>query len=1851
MDNIINIQSVDADTLEFQNYQTNDSTLISSFNISDIVFNLDINKIEYHVLDYNKNIIFSNYDFKEYTTLNNDVVLDFKADLEKYNFNEGQYYVLYHFFEPILNSSIDNTYYISLISSDRTELRISSNVLNPSFIISGYNDFVNKYNNTNYFPDFYLNFGENDLIIANNILLDGTDLLIKLYEPLPQQFDINSEFWSGIKLADSIANFIELISVFENNLNITQIKGPNFNIFTKDKINNSTLYTNYNTLQSTKSSSLSNQLNNILNNKSIRLNIDYTDYNNFIHFSSAETRLENFYYKLSLLEQYNRQYISSSNGSSNYYLSSSQNVFLNKIKEIEEGLDGYEYHLYYNSGSTSWPKSNTLQPYINYATTSSLGNAFLITQLVSASLYDSENKDALINNIPLYLREDPNNAQYELFIEMLGQHFDTLYLYYGEVTNKYNSDNRINYNTSKDVISDILRDFGIKIYQNNFSTTDLYSSFLGITSNLGLLPPTGSELITNYVTASNSIIPLDDVNTELYKRIYHNLPLLYKKKGTIEGLRLLINIYGIPDTILRISEFGGKNKINTNDWDQFQNQFNYEFFTTSSGYLIKSIPLGINSSSLSSIEFRFKSTGIPVTSSFSQSLASFSGSFFNVVLEYSGSGYTSGSYDSSIPDTNNQYGTLKLIDKNNVSASIYLPFFNKDWWSVLVTTNNNTSSLYTKNKIYSGYDGNKIGFQASSSVLGGGYWIDSALASNFYLSYPTNKTIAGKTYAPFSGSFQELRFYSTQISQSVFDDYVMNPYSIESNQLSGSQSSYNSLIFRAPLGSLLDISGSTRNSIHPKAPATTLGTNAYTLSGSYSFLPNTEIVYLDQFPAGIKNIVSNKVKIENNTLPTGNVLSTNRSLQQNYIVSESYTRDTNYVEVAFSPQNEINNDISTQLGYFNIGDYIGDPRQLVNKNITFYPDFNKIRDDYFLKYSSSYNTLDYVRLIKYFDNSLFKLIKDFTPARTNLASGVVIKQHLLERNRYSPAQIEHELQTQNYTSSFKSFPSNYSGSILYEFSGGPGGMFPYLDGRSGSYATVNSYPGAVNVAQRWTELSNGPLGLSNFFHTDLAELFTGEFKGSILTVSTQSLTAANPFDHELPKSFDYDLKFYYDIPLFDYRTYFVTATDLGKMIFTLDVTSTTNEYSKILISKQDKNGVNNTLSLRYLQTLKVFYTNAQVITYDVIYKNEFINYFVLTIKKNLTNYSLDNNILDYNLSASGNIRGTNFTPTIGGVGATVLGDTAPIVFTLSSSAQVDPRGYYTGSFENPNNVAVNVTASIYTIKDYINIPIAITASGLLTTNSVGGPNKWAGTVSIWKYNYVTAGLGALQFDVIGGGANGNGLQNQPNVESVSTVQAISPTIFDYQTGSFNVKAIDTNPKYGDSYFVLIGCLAANVVPISASLAVLTINPLSASQAPNSNSILLSPFLPQPFEGTNYDVLYGSIDKIEASKNYQKVEYNSYNTINSEYLKQLLSGSAKKADVKDFYYQAKRHIYPRYNGSRNSSDNFNTSSIIQVNKLQTKTSGGLYLYPSKNQSVADNYDTLLYEFSSINTPFELPFLSKINVNQMINTDTTSSAVTVASSDPSFAFIKEKIKNNDLLKTSYYNASFNNLPFTLKAKGSLSPTSYNIWSSTIQINHGDQAVSPLIIESGSNVIKISTVGNVANITTQNNSYILGTISPTIQFATDISESILSGESWYLTLYTGSFTYPISISPATTLTTMINSQIITASTTVNSVTGNRSVFKIISSSIQSNYLRLHCSVPTANGQFDSTVYIGSYSYPPISALLWKDNKNGGGVLIDKIPQNINSQGNFTTPTVLPFIQNNLDYIAQNFGNKPKT
>ena len=1097
MAEIINIQNLDPNTFEFQEYSVEDTSLITS-NVFETSFNPKSDYIEYIIYDLNNNILFSNeIGYPNYTLEDNQLFIDPVTNLTSTGFTEGEYNTLYNFYTPKLGSSFLNKYYIDEISSDRTEIRLNTTSIPNEEVISTTNEFITQIqNSTNSYLDFYLNFGSNQQIIANNVLLDTSNpndptVLIKLYEPLPIELPLKTECWVVEKVAESIAYNISLFQTFDIEDENIKLKGPNLNIGIKDQINNTTEYVSYNTLSNNinqqGTGSFTYQINSLLAEKGIEINVDYTDYSNFVYMSSAQTRLENFYYKLSLIETYQASSSFSSGTPSNYYVSSSNIIWQNKINEIITNFDGYEYYLYYESGSKAWPKTNLSPPYTNAGANSVAGLAFLTTQSISASFYDNENDNALVDSIPTYLREDPNNSQYELFVEMLAQMFDNIYIYIGDVTSKYNADNRLDYGVSKDLVADVLRDLGIKIYQNNFSSNDLYSALLGFTNSGSLfnvpnastlLPtPIGLEFIDTFVTASStsSLSPVDDLNKQIYKRIYHNLPYLLKKKGTIAGLRTLINIYGIPDTILRINEFGGKDK-NVNTWDYWQNEYDYALKSTGSYYISSSFNLNSTWGSAndvpSAIEFRFKAESIPPTHA-SQSLW-YTDEGLGVFLEYTGSGLTTGSYLGSPINPNYQYGTLKFISGAN-SASVYLPFFDGGWWSVLVNSGSNGYKLYAKNSIYSGDDGNILGYQASSSLNIPTLW--SASTEIYFASSSTN-------YIGLSGSLQEIRYYTQPLSENSFNDYVMNPSSIEQSQY---------LAFRASLGGEL-YTGS--NSIHPKVTGSWVNTssfaggNTFYISSSPIYIPNTEINFYDQPAVGIKNAVSNKIKQTNTVLPfTSNIddnippnqtLSPYISIQQNPSISSSYTRDIDYLEVAFSPQNEINEDIMSTFGYFNIGEYIGDPRQMSSTS-TSYPDLDVLRDEYFKKYTNNYNIWDYVRLIKYFDNSLFKIIKDWTPARTSLATGVVIKQHLLERNKYPVPQVEYS-------------QSLFTASI-------------------DMYEVTASNAGGLNitsiVTQSWTGDHSSLSGSIPFTQNTEDEFFNGEFSGSFIEVTNGELSDCN----------------------------------------------------------------------------------------------------------------------------------------------------------------------------------------------------------------------------------------------------------------------------------------------------------------------------------------------------------------------------------------------------------------------------------------------------------------------------------------------------------------------------------------------------------------------------------------------------------------------------------------------------------------------------------------------------------------------------------------------------------------------
>lgn len=1531
------ITQIDTQDFTSQTYGGSDTSLLSQF---DIDTSLTSNSyIEYFIYDNNKNLLSTDYSFSEYTVLNDgqsagtdnslsQIEIDPEKSLINSGYDQGEYITYFNILNKQIGSELQQLY-ITEISSDRTEIRLDSTSLTEFDIVEQTNIFIQERENSAYFLDFYLNFGDNNLFISNNISLDNQDptnptVLIKLYEPLSDEFDINSTLWVVTIVEEPIAykvTFEDIPIIFTDT---TSIGGPNFNLDLKDQVNNSSLELSYADLVLTSLTSSANQLNSLLEEKEIDINVDYTDFSNFTHFSSVQSRIENFYYKVGLIENYSSS-IATLNNTINNNPSASIAIYESKINSIITNFDGYDYYLYYSSESLAYPKTNSTPPYNLYSTTSPtvltwLGSAnetniYYGGILLSASIYDNLNQNNLYFTIPEYLREDPANDPYQLFIEMVGQHYDNIWIYYKDVTQKYNTDNRLENGISKDIVADAIRDFGIKLYQNNFSTEDLYTAFLGLTPEGGLFPfpnitgslptPSGYEYVNTKISASNDYLPLDDVNKSLYKRIYHNLPYLLQTKGTLPGLRALITSYGIPDTILRINEYGGKDKTNTNDWDYWQNEFNYAYKQNGDNFISSSFVLnsswGAYTNSRSTVMFRFKTNGLPTSSiPYSQSLFLTNQSGFSkistITLRYTGSAYStvfppSSSYSGSIIDPYYQYAFLDFhpdaLSNPSLSASIYLPFFNGEWWSVMakktgtgVSTN---FELYSGNKMYdSGENGTSIGFIASSSIIS-----DDANynASHHALFGSGSITINSKIYNKFSGSFQEIRYYTKPISESVFKDYIMNPSSIEGNSLN---SGADQLAFRLPLGGEL-YTGS--NSIHPKVTGSWITTSSFAsnstafFNSTPTFVPNTEYFYYDQPVVGIKNAIADKIRVENNVIPEGDVLSPFMSLSQQANISQSYTANTNLLEVAFSPQDEVNDDINSSLGYFNIGEYIGDPR-LRSSSAESYPSLDALRDSYFQKYTKNYNLVDFVRLIKFFDNSLFKMIKDFVPARTSLASGIVIKQHILERNKYPQPQVDTNSTIAYYTSgSIENKPltfqnilvsgtiapqwNDYNAGTIENFDGGTAGVFEMFNGTAFAPSGSNIF----NLTQSWSESIQTISGSINIIHNSQDEFYNGEFNGSVLTVTTQSLNF--PLLNS-SLNFNYTpvryISSYYGLDTYmgaEEAWYFtedqflniLTVPAQGEILilqpFDYSAFSIPTQPTWIKIHKKDNNAFDNSITLGQATQLRIKDTTEldyQTIG-DILENTEYPTYWLYKVQSIGTNpfsNTADNYIKDYNVSAS------NVTPIL----LPSYPDTIKSFNTIS--------GNTSGFFNN--------SSGIYTISQTPNVLLQITAS------------------------ITTSGSATNGFFVIA--STNNGTLSQKIISPGSNVTTIISASY-YPLGTDGL------------YFVYSPSIGSLNLKSGSFLVTQSIAPSAEEYDP----VIIEPYITEPnFYNSDNNALLNSVNEQRESTFALDVDYSDGTTPVNFAL--LITGSATPATVPDSNYTSKKSTILKYDGSKSTSQHLN-----------------------------------------------------------------------------------------------------------------------------------------------------------------------------------------------------------------------------------------------------------------------------------------------------------------------------------------
>jgi len=1075
-------------------YDVIDQSLISS---KDFIrnFGYDNDYVEVHIYTLSGTLIHSIYDFKDYkipaslkantpTTTNQ---LEFSPGklLDELGFIVGTYRVVYNILKKRIVNTGEKDFFIKEISADRTELRISTNTVSNNDINEGVLNFINEIQTSAYFKDFLLNFGDNKILNGVNMALDKNtepySILVKLYKPLPAEFVLKESFWFSEEMSTPVSFEVEL---FPETVKVgtPMLKSANFDIDLDVKGNSSSEYFSNEKLLSNSSSFSYQQVQNKLKDKGIQINIDYSDYSNFVHYSSALLRLVNFVNKVEDIDNYNSQ-ISIIKSSPSYTpsgnLSQSAYDIQRNIDDIVVNFDPYENYMYYESGSNTWPKSNSAKPYTLYPSNSTEAYTWIGSldytspyyggQAYTASIYDEENLDNLANSIPEYIRIDNNNDKYSQFVNMVGQHFDNVWVYTKAITDQYNTTNNIAKGISKDLVYYALRSLGLKLY-NSKSNDDLYDFLVGADSS-GSYAPT-SDGYSTLVSASNSTVPGQDLQKELLKRIYHNTSNLLKKRGTSDGVDDLITIFGIPSTVLSPMGFGGSDKT-SKTVEYTYDRFSYALYNSGSNVQIAWDALyeptqGSNTYYVpDTLEFRFK----PVESSYNQTYS---------LVEIVGSGSDVRNVGVSVSPNSTlgyPYSNISMYISGSLgfkSSSMSLPLYHNDdsgdvsWWNLMLGRQYHRSSLQNvQSQVYNMVVANKIdtriGHIASASI--------SIPTGSSAPSYNSSWTKRGQTLYvggsglttsfPFSSSYkfkgnlQEFRYWSTPLSESAFYYHVLNPESIEGNAIGDS---YDKLCARFPLGNNLITYNHTITprveSTHPNYNYRVFDSSSISQSALFNSFPNkvnydsNQEEYVADSPNSVyANPVNNKVRIVDNEI-TGSVLSPFLRLEDNS--DQYFTKDTHFIDVSFSPQNEINKDIIAHYGStLNIDELIGDPRQSADYS---YKDLAVVRESYFKKYLEGYDFKDYVRLIQYFDNSLFKMIADFVPGRDNLNTGITIKSHILERPKEKTPQVSWD--TENLDNQGEIKESKIEGNSIYSSGNGDGSDF-YSGELEGSVIDVN----------------------------------------------------------------------------------------------------------------------------------------------------------------------------------------------------------------------------------------------------------------------------------------------------------------------------------------------------------------------------------------------------------------------------------------------------------------------------------------------------------------------------------------------------------------------------------------------------------------------------------------------------------------------------------------------------------------------------------------------------------------------------------------------------------------------------
>lgn len=847
----------------------------------------------------------------------------------------------------------------------------------------------------------HLGDGDNKIITTWRGLKESTDsgadassLILKLYEPLPVSVSTNQKVFVTKLQTDPL---IETITMVGDGADYCPpLQGPNFTLEPDNGIG----YQVYDDLLGSGSATTTSLLQEYITRSDIdtrKLNIAYAsgsdtvpvyNFDEFSHFGSVEERIKNFWYKLELLETYQAKYNSLSSTTEvelGYLLAegspydgfvivteaseslSQETVFqtaagsieaikqLDKINEVIGSFDGFEHWLYTDteySSSLSYPKSgNTI-----VATTTSDAIAWYNSSKNLASKFDKDNVNYLNNNLPEFIKEDYQNQDFMLFMDMIGHHFDILWVYINTLTKVKKLNQHATRGFANDLVYNLLESLGWD-GRKAFDSQFLWEYAFGKNKD-------------GTVKTQQS---LKSANEEVWRRILNNLPYLLKHKGTSRSLKAVMASYGVPQSLLTIMEFGGPTDPTDGGTQPFtfddrtaainftnQGEYVYADWQTTDGTKPNSVELTVNLQNPGDYNL-VKVGGFTLDSNNGQdenwrlSVEQTTGSFGKVNLYVSGS------------EVNELYS----------ASTPQFKIFNDEYTQIVVnrTETNSTSSFQVIAK--EAFDG-RIRTDVSSTALeisGQTKWDSGSL---LYLGY-------GMT-----ASLDEFRLWKTPLEDGVIEIHTLQPDSIAgNNHTASSEDLWVRFDFEYPKDRTND--NNLLNVAISEEYALTYGTAVgFPSSSAY---PYQYIPYERRITAKVPSLGFNqadKIRFESQTLVSDlshKVRATKKSLDQAPV-------DSSRLGLFFSPIKELNMDIIKSFGNFNIDNYIGDPSDEYRDE---YRELSNLREYYFQRLNR--DIYEYIRLVRYIDKSLFDVLEDLVPARAKVSKGLLIEPHYLERSK------------------------------------------------------------------------------------------------------------------------------------------------------------------------------------------------------------------------------------------------------------------------------------------------------------------------------------------------------------------------------------------------------------------------------------------------------------------------------------------------------------------------------------------------------------------------------------------------------------------------------------------------------------------------------------------------------------------------------------------------------------------------------------------------------------------------------------------------------------------------------------